>query len=240
MNQPGESAEQIVNMATNVTIKGVSCVSYLAGRGALFRATFPVAALKDEKRISGKTRMRSFRGKPTRVFGIYRSELKTLAAEAKKYCILYAAMLDKRNKDGLCDICLSFPSIGRLDKEGLGLEEENVIGRCLDLVYQDHLMINRVLDNWRRGKRTHRTGQRHDLQFGVLGHDQSNSTGRGEAHGAIPHSESQHEYITNAQAGSGLLRSVGTLVPFTNQIMKDIELYWLITTEPGESVITAE
>ena len=107
MSQSGEAAEQLTNMVTNMTVKGVECVSNLAGRGALSLATFLIAALKDEKRVSGKTRMRSFRGKPTRVFVIRQSELKTFAQEAKKYGILYAAILDKRNKDGLCDIVVN-------------------------------------------------------------------------------------------------------------------------------------
>ena len=116
MSQTGEAAEQIVNMATNVTVKGVECMTNLAGKGALSLATFLIAALKDEKRVSGKTRMRSFRGKPTRVFVIRQSELKTFTQEAKKYGILYAAILDKRNKDGLCDIVVNAEDAGRVNR----------------------------------------------------------------------------------------------------------------------------
>ena len=76
MSQQGEAAEQIVNMATNVTVKGVECLTNLAGRGALSLATFLVAALKDEKRTSGKARMRAFNGKPTKVFAIKAKDLK--------------------------------------------------------------------------------------------------------------------------------------------------------------------
>ena len=47
-------------------------------------------------------------------------------------------------------------------------------------------------------------------------------------------SEDQARYITNAQAGSGLLRYAGTLIPFVNRFKKDTELYRLITTKPGE------
>ena len=39
MSQHGEAAEQIVNMATNVTVKGVECLTNLAGRGALWLPT---------------------------------------------------------------------------------------------------------------------------------------------------------------------------------------------------------
>ena len=47
-------------------------------------------------------------------------------------------------------------------------------------------------------------------------------------------SDDQARYITNAQAGSGLLRYAGTLIPFVNRFKKDTELYRLITTKPGE------
>ena len=66
MSQQGEAAEQIVNMATNVTVKGVECVTNLAGKGALSLATFLIATLKDQKKTQGKARMRAFHGKPTK------------------------------------------------------------------------------------------------------------------------------------------------------------------------------
>ena len=96
MSQHGEAAEQIVNMATNVTVKGVECLTNLAGRGALSLATFLIAALKDEKRTSGKARMRAFNGKPTKVFAIKAKDLKLFAEEAKKYGVLYAAVINKK------------------------------------------------------------------------------------------------------------------------------------------------
>lgn len=87
MSQQGEAAEQIVNMATNVTVKGVECLTNLAGRGALSLATFLIAALKDEKRTSGKARMRAFNGKPTKVFAIKAKDLKLFSGkEQKRHC----------------------------------------------------------------------------------------------------------------------------------------------------------
>lgn len=116
MSQTGEAAEQLVSMATNLTVKGVECVTNLAGKGALSLATFLIAALKDEKRVSGKTRMRSFRGKPTRVFVIRQSELKEFAREAKKYGVLYAAVVDKKNPEGLCDIVVNAEDAARVNR----------------------------------------------------------------------------------------------------------------------------
>lgn len=116
MSQTGEAAEQIVNMVTNVTVKGVECVANLSGKAAVSLAAFLIAALKDEKRVSGKTRMRSFRGKPTQVFVIKQGELRAFAQEAKKYGVLYAAVVDKRNPDGLCDIVVSAEDAARVNR----------------------------------------------------------------------------------------------------------------------------
>lgn len=47
-------------------------------------------------------------------------------------------------------------------------------------------------------------------------------------------SDTQTGYIENAEAGHGLLRMGGSLVPFSNTIPRDSGLYKLMTTTPGE------
>jgi type IV secretory pathway VirB4 component len=47
-------------------------------------------------------------------------------------------------------------------------------------------------------------------------------------------SEEQMSYITNADAGSGLIRYGSALVPFVNKFPKNTELYRLMTTKPTE------
>lgn len=47
-------------------------------------------------------------------------------------------------------------------------------------------------------------------------------------------SDTQMSFITNSEAGSGLVKVQGALVPFVNKIPKNTELYRLITTRPGE------
>ena len=47
-------------------------------------------------------------------------------------------------------------------------------------------------------------------------------------------SEIQMRYITNAPAGSGLIKYGSALVPFVNRFNKDTKLYQLMTTKPGE------
>ena len=47
-------------------------------------------------------------------------------------------------------------------------------------------------------------------------------------------SDLQMSYITNVDAGHGLVKVGGALVPFVNHLPRDTELYRLCTTKPGE------
>ena len=51
-------------------------------------------------------------------------------------------------------------------------------------------------------------------------------------------SAEQMSYVTNADAGCGLMRYGSALVPFINKFPRDTKLYELITTKPGEGVFT--
>jgi len=47
-------------------------------------------------------------------------------------------------------------------------------------------------------------------------------------------SEQQTSYITNVEAGHGLAKIGGALVPFVNNFPKDTQLYRLMSTNPNE------
>ena len=47
-------------------------------------------------------------------------------------------------------------------------------------------------------------------------------------------------YVTNADAGCGLIRYGSALVPFINRFPRDTKLYELMTTKPGEGVFGGE
>lgn len=49
-------------------------------------------------------------------------------------------------------------------------------------------------------------------------------------------SDEQMSYVTNADAGCGLIKYGSALVPFINRFPKDTKLYQLMTTTPGEGV----
>lgn len=116
MSQQGEAAEQIVNMATNITVKGVEFATNLAGKGALSLATFLIAALKDQKRTKGKARMQAFSGKPTKVFVIKNKDMRLFAEEAKKYGVLYAAVVNKKQPDGLVDVVVNANDAAKVNR----------------------------------------------------------------------------------------------------------------------------
>lgn len=49
-------------------------------------------------------------------------------------------------------------------------------------------------------------------------------------------SDTQTEYITNAQIGQGLMRCGASIVPFVDSFPKDTKLYQMMTTKVGETV----
>ena len=49
-------------------------------------------------------------------------------------------------------------------------------------------------------------------------------------------SDNQMRYVNNSTPGTGLLKCGNTIVPFTNLIPSDSELYKLITTKPTENI----
>ena len=53
-------------------------------------------------------------------------------------------------------------------------------------------------------------------------------------------SKEQMSYVTNADAGCGLMKYGSALAPFVNRFPKDTELYRFMTTRPGEGVFGGE
>ena len=51
-------------------------------------------------------------------------------------------------------------------------------------------------------------------------------------------SETQLSFVTNAEAGRGLLKCAGNIVPFENRFPKDTKLYRIMTTKPKEAILT--
>lgn len=62
------------------------------------------------------------------------------------------------------------------------------------------------------------------------------STDRLELAKLLNISDRQLSYITNVDAGHGLIKVGSSLVPFANRFPKNTKLYKLMTTKPGEGV----
>lgn len=60
------------------------------------------------------------------------------------------------------------------------------------------------------------------------------STDRLELAKLLNISDTQLSYITNVDAGHGLIKVGSSLVPFGNKFPKNTKLYKLMTTKPGE------
>lgn len=60
------------------------------------------------------------------------------------------------------------------------------------------------------------------------------ATDRAELAKLLKISSNQMSYITNAEAGHGLIRVGGSIVPFANELPRGTELYRLMTTTPGD------
>lgn len=125
--QHGDAADQIVNMATtvaargaevagDVAVKGVQVVGNMTGKGLISLATFLIAAVKSQNRTKGKARLKSFNGKPTKVFVIRQTDLARFAEEAKRYGVLYAAVVNKKQPDGLCDIVVNANDAAKVNR----------------------------------------------------------------------------------------------------------------------------
>ena len=56
-----------------------------------------------------------------------------------------------------------------------------------------------------------------------------------QVEGDLNISDLQMSYITNVEAGHGLIKVGSSLVPFANKFPKNTKLYKLMTTKPGEA-----
>lgn len=104
MNVSSDAAEQIVRMS----LEGMEVVLKISGQGAKLAAVRLAAALKEEEKTRGRSRITSMlkSGKPLKVYEIQQKDLKTFAYEAKRYGVLYTVLRDKENKgdEGTVDI----------------------------------------------------------------------------------------------------------------------------------------
>jgi len=114
MNNGAEAADQIVNMS----LKGIEMLAKITGAGAKNLATYLYAVLKDQKKTKGKTRLEGLlrSGKELKVFAVRNEDLQKFTQEARRYGVLYCALRDKKNVDGVCDIMVRAEDASKINR----------------------------------------------------------------------------------------------------------------------------
>lgn len=114
MNSGAEAADQVVSMS----LRGIEVLARLSGEGAKNLATYLYAVLRDQKKTRGKTRLEGLlrSGKELKVFAVRNEDLKKFCQEAKRYGVLYCALRDKKNLDGMCDIMVRAEDASKINR----------------------------------------------------------------------------------------------------------------------------
>ena len=119
MTTSGDAAESVIRMS----LEGTEIILKLTGSAAKNVMAAFYALYKDNKQIKGKTNVTNMlkTGKELKDFTIKKEDLALFKKEAKRYGVLYASLIDRKNKnfDGLVDIMVKAedaPKINRIVK----------------------------------------------------------------------------------------------------------------------------
>ena len=116
MNQSSDAAEQIVRMS----LEGFEVAAKVTGSGAKNIAVLLYTIMKNREQTSGKSKLSSMlkSGKPLTIFTIKKDDLAKFQQEAKRYGILYCALVDKKDKskDGIVDIVVRKEDSSRINR----------------------------------------------------------------------------------------------------------------------------
>lgn len=116
MSVSGDTSEQVVRLS----LEGFEVLAKLTGTGAKNIAAMLYTIMKDKKQTKGKTRIGNMlkSGKPIKIFSIKQEDLNKFRYEAKKYGILYCALMDRKHKDidGMIDIMVKDEDASRINR----------------------------------------------------------------------------------------------------------------------------
>lgn len=116
MNQSSDAAEQIVRMS----LEGFEVAAKVTGSGAKDIAVLLYTIMKNKEQTSGKSKLSKMlkSGKPLTIFTLKKEDLAKFQKEAKRYGILYCALLDKKDKskDGIVDIVVRKEDSARINR----------------------------------------------------------------------------------------------------------------------------
>ena len=116
MSISSESAEQM----TGMILRTEEVCLRVTGTAAKEVIALIAAILKDQKQTKGKTRLTNMikSGKELKVFSVNQRDLKRFMQEAKRYGVLYSALIDKHNKnfDGMVDIMVRAEDASKINR----------------------------------------------------------------------------------------------------------------------------
>lgn len=116
MNTSGEAAESIIRMS----LQGVEVVAKISGSGAKNVAAMLYAVMKDNQQVRGKTNLVNMMksGKELKVFSIEKDFLKEFTKEAKRYGVMFSAVVDKgeHSNDGMSDIIVKAEDASKINR----------------------------------------------------------------------------------------------------------------------------
>ena len=116
MNTSSDAAEQIVR----ISLEGFQVAAKITGSGAKDIAALLYAIMKDKHKTAGKTNLANMlkSGKELKVFSVRQDELKKFTEEAKRYGVLYSALINKKIKsnDGIVDIMVRAEDAAKINR----------------------------------------------------------------------------------------------------------------------------
>ena len=116
MNQSSDAAEQIVRLS----LEGFEVAAKISGTGAKNVAVLLYTLMKDKQKTAGKTNLTNMlkSGKELKVFSVKASEFQKFTQEAKRYGVLYSALINKKDKssDGIIDIMVRAEDAAKINR----------------------------------------------------------------------------------------------------------------------------
>ena len=116
MNQSSDAAEQIVRLS----LEGFEVAAKISGTGAKNVAVLLYTLMKDKQKTAGKTNLTNMlkSGKELKVFSVKASEFQKFTQEAKRYGVLYSALINKRekNQDGVINIMVRAEDASKINR----------------------------------------------------------------------------------------------------------------------------
>ena len=138
MNQSSEAAEQIVKMS----LEGIEVAAKISGSGAKDIAVLLYTIMKNKEQTAGKTKLNNMlkSGKELKVFSIRQDQFDIFRREAKRYGVLYSALINKKNKspDGIIDVMVRSEDAAKINR---------IVSRFKLSDYKDVTIRNEIENN---------------------------------------------------------------------------------------------